>query len=100
METTNKEEYWSQYAEVFEKNQEFVVGNELIQIIKDKLSFEYDLQDTLELGCGTALFTEVFSKNANQVIASDFSNEMIAKAKFLKKHLKNTNLTIEDAMNP
>ena len=98
MKTNHKETYWSQFANDFEKRQAYVAGEDLILTIRKRLRLEKDLQHVLELGCGTGLFTEDLSLNAQKITATDFSEEMIAKALELRKTLPNVTFSKEDAM--
>ena len=98
MKTNHKETYWSQFSDDFEKRQAYVAGEDLIKTVRERIRLEKDLQRVLELGCGTGLFTEDLSLNSQKIIATDFSDEMIAKALELRKSLPNVSFSKEDAM--
>lgn len=95
----NKETYWSQFVNDYENRQAFVAGNDLIRIMLERLGMESDLKDVLELGCGTGLFTEVLCQKSCSVKATDFSDEMVAKAIELRSTLPNVTFSREDATN-
>jgi len=98
MNTNNKETYWSQFVDDYENRQAYVAGKDLIQAVRERLRSENDLQHVLELGCGTGLFTEDLSLKAGRVTATDFSDEMIAKAAELRKTLPNVSFSKENAI--
>ena len=98
MKTSDKETYWSKFADDFEKRQAYVAGEDHIKIVRERIRSEKDLQHMLELGCGTGLFTEDLSLNAQKITATDFSDEMIAKALELRKTLPNVSFSKENAM--
>lgn len=95
--TNSKETYWSRFVDDYETRQAFVAGNDLIRIMLDRLGMENNLKDVLELGCGTGLFTEVLCQKSHSVKATDFSDEMVAKAIELRETLPNVTFAREDA---
>lgn len=99
METINKETYWSRFADDFEEMQSQVVGNEILSLISLELLKESELGYVLELGCGTGLYTESLQKISDKVLATDFSEEMIAKAQQKRGHLENVAFQKADALN-
>ena len=52
------ERYWSRFQTTYDKNQEYVVGKDLLDQVKEELINLPDLGNVLELGCGTGYFTE------------------------------------------
>ncbi len=54
---------------------------DLEKLAKQKTLASIDFKSVLELGCGTGKNTEWISEKASYVLAIDFSEEMIAKAK-------------------
>ena len=97
--TAIKETYWSRFVDDYEDRQAFVAGDDLILAMMDRLRNEYSLMNVLELGCGTGLFTEILCTNAQSVKATDFSDEMVAKAIELREILPNVSFSREDAMH-
>lgn len=93
------ERYWSRFQDTYDKNQEYVVGKELLNEITKELNELHDLGEVIEFGCGTGYFTETIAQKANQMVATDLSNELLEMA---KKRLKNNpKITIqqEDCIN-
>ena len=99
MEQKNKETYWSRFTAEYEKKQNYVVGKEVISLAKEELLKEHKLGCVLELGCGTALYTEVLQKIAENILATDLSYEMIAFAKQKRGNLENVKFMQADALN-
>jgi len=98
METEKKETYWSQFTEDFEEKQGAVVGKEVLSLAHNELSKEDDLGYTLELGCGTGLYTSTLQPIAQKVLATDFSDEMIEFAKKKRGNLENVLFEKADAL--
>ena len=99
MKTNNKETYWSKYTSEFEERQSRVVGNEILYLMKKELLKEKNLHHVLELGCGTGLFTESLQKISIKVVATDFSDEMVAFARQKRGEIKNVEFRKADALN-
>lgn len=93
------ETYWSRFQETYDKNQEFVVGTELLDKVKEELNSLPGLGDVLELGCGTGYFTETIIQKADHVFATDLSDELLETA--AKRFSNNEKISIqkEDCMN-
>ncbi len=90
-----KELYWGKFAQTFNEDQTYIVGMGTQQEIIKKLSKEDDLGELIEFGCGAGYFTKAIVKNVKHVIATDFSDEMLAMSKTqLKKFQK---ITVEKA---
>ena len=90
-----KEEYWSKFANTFDEDQKYIVGEDIQQALKEKLSRESDLGELIEFGCGAGFYTKDIAANANHVTATDLSDEMLAMARTQLKDLQN--VTIEKA---
>ncbi len=99
MEQKIKETYWSRFTENYEEKQQHVVGKELLLLTKKEMLKEADFGKVLELGCGTGLYTEILLKNSTNVVATDFSDEMIESAKQKRGHLENVEFLKADALN-
>ncbi len=95
----NKEMYWSRFADDFEERQCSVTGKKVISSVKSELLREMDLGDVLELGCGTGLYTETLKEKAAHIIATDFSEEMIAAARKKRGGLQNVEFATADALD-
>ena len=99
METKNKETYWSRFANEYEEKQQYVVGKVLISQTKQEMLKQQNLGKVLELGCGTGLYTETLQKIAENVVATDFSDEMIAAAQQKRGNLKKVQFQKANALN-
>ena len=93
------ERYWSRFQTTYDKNQEYVVGKDLLDHVKEELNNLPDLGNVLELGCGTGYFTEKIVQKANHVYATDLSDELLEMAD--KRFTNNSKIKIqkEDCMN-
>ena len=87
------EKYWSRFQATYDENQEYVVGKELLDEVKENIKRLPDLGEVLELGCGTGYFTEVIAQNADHVFATDLSDELLENAK--KRLNEIDNITIQ-----
>jgi len=87
------EDYWSRFQATYDENQEYVVGIDLLDEVKEKIKRLSDLGQVLELGCGTGYFTEVIAQNADHVFATDLSDELLENAK--KRLNKIDNITFQ-----
>jgi ubiquinone/menaquinone biosynthesis C-methylase UbiE len=90
-----KEKYWSKFANTFDEDQAYVIGEPVQQAILERLSGESDLGELLELGCGAGFYTKFLAANASHVMATDLSDEMLAVARTQLKDLQN--VTVEKA---
>jgi len=91
-----KEEYWSRFAQSFEDDQEYVAGKSSIQTLVKRLKGERDLQEVIEFGCGTGKFTKAIAKNAEHIIATDLSDEMLEMATIRLRRFKNVTVRKAD----
>ncbi|WP_321373591.1 class I SAM-dependent methyltransferase [uncultured Draconibacterium sp.] len=99
MEQKIKETYWSRFSEDYEEKQQNVVGKELLSLTREEMLKESDLGKILELGCGTGLYTEILLKNSKIVVATDFSDEMVATAKQKRGNLQKVQFKRANALN-
>ena len=93
MEKEKMEKYWSRFPDTYDKNKEYVVGKELLDKMIKELNDLSNLGDVIEFGCGTGYFTETLAKKANQIIATDLSDELLQSAKIRLN--KNPRITIQ-----
>lgn len=47
------EEYWGRFSDTYDRNQEYVVGRELLDMIAGELNQLVELGEVVEFGCGT-----------------------------------------------
>jgi ubiquinone/menaquinone biosynthesis C-methylase UbiE len=75
------EEYWSRFPNTYEKNQEYVVGKQLLDEITRELNRLPELGQLVELGCGTGCFTETIAVKTKSMFATDISDTLLEAAK-------------------
>jgi len=95
-----KEEYWSRFANTFNEDQKYIVGEAIQQTLIERLSKESNLGTLVEFGCGAGFYTKVLAKNASHVIATDLSDEMLAIAKTQLKDCQNVIVEKADCEKP
>ena len=92
---SEKEKYWSRYADNFEDLNNYVVGKSDMNIILKKVSELKKLKNTLELGCGNGTYSIALANNVDKLLATDFSDEMV---NVTKSRLQSfSNITVEKA---
>ena len=96
---TEKETYWSRFAEDFEERNNYVVGKSDMEVILNKLSKQKDLKNTLELGCGNGTYSKVLAKEADNLLSTDFSEEMVNAAKGRLKSIANIKVEKANCFN-
>ena len=94
-----KEEYWSKFAHGYDEGVDYIVGKAIQQEIVKRLSEEHNLGDVVEFGCGTGYFTKVIAQNAECVIATDLSDEMLEVARTQLKAFQNITIQKADCEN-
>ncbi len=80
---------WGKLAEQFDEMSDYVVGPEINREICRKLHEEKNLGKVIEFGCGTGYFTKEIINNADNVIITDVSEEMLSVAKKKLANFKN-----------
>ena len=75
------EDYWGRFSRTYDRNQEYVVGRELLDEITGELDQLADLGDVVEFGCGTGYFTAVIAERSTSVLATDLSDNLLEAAK-------------------
>lgn len=94
MQNDNTEKYWSRFSDTYDENQAYVVGKDLIGEIDRELSNLPKLGKTVELGCGTGIFTDLIIPKTMHLVATDLSNELLALAR--KRLGNNPNVKIQN----
>jgi len=94
MQNEDTEKYWSRFSETYDQNQEYVVGKDFIKEIGKELSKLPKLGKTVELGCGTGVYTELILPKTTQLVATDLSNELLILAR--KRLRNNPKVTIQN----
>lgn len=90
-----KEIYWSRFADDFEERNNYVIGKADLDAMLAKLSKLKELKNVLELGCGNGTYSRIIAKNADQLLATDFSDEMANASEVRLKSI--SNITVEKA---
>lgn len=80
---------WGRMANEFDEISNYVVGPEINKEICAKLKKEKNLGKVIEFGCGTGYFTKAIIDNAEYIIATDISEEMLTVAKNKLVNFKN-----------
>jgi len=93
MENEIIEKYWSRFPDTYDKNQEYVVGKELLDEITKELNDLPELGELIEFGCGTGYFTETITQKNKNMIATDLSDDLLEIAK--KRLNKYQEMTIQ-----
>jgi ubiquinone/menaquinone biosynthesis C-methylase UbiE len=100
MTSSKKETYWGKFANTFDNDQRYIVGEAVQKTVIDKLSKERNLGELIEFGCGPGFYTKVIAPNAAHVIATDISDEMLAVAKVQLKDFHNVVVEKADCEKP
>ena len=96
---TEKEAYWSRFADDFEEKSNYVVGKTDMDIILKKLAEHKALKKTLELGCGNGTYSKVIARETSKLHATDFSDEMVNAARTRLKTTANVRVEKEDCFH-
>lgn len=75
------ETFWSKSATTYMNDTRYVVGEAVLQAVTNKLLAERGLGEVVEFGCGTGHFSKIIAPNAEQVVATDLSDDMLAVAR-------------------
>ncbi len=73
-----KETYWSRFAADFEEKNTYVVGKDNFDKLGTYLETFSDMGHLLELGCGNGTYTKILCSKADAIVATDYSDEMLA----------------------
>ena len=93
------ETYWSRFARDLDHREAYVAGSDLIGLVTTKLNGLHRLGRVLELGCGTGAFTGSIAAAADELVATDYSSQMIDAARALFAHIGNVRVEKADAVN-
>ena len=94
-----KETYWSKFANDFEERTNYVVGKNDMELIETFLSKQKALGRTLEVGCGNGTYSKILILEAENLTATDFSDEMVAVAKERLKGVENVRVEKANCFN-
>lgn len=95
----NMEKYYSNRAGEYEKiyNRNDGVRQKEQDEIREKIGDVFKNKNVLEIACGTGYWTEVISKVAAKLIATDISEETLIEARKKNLEYENVDLQIADA---
>ena len=98
MNNLNNKNFDSKYSELYDLIYEKKNYEDECDRVNKFFVFKDQIQDILELGCGTCGHTIIFSKSGYQIDAVDKSKTMlnIAKKKIETNNIKNVNLILSD----
>jgi ubiquinone/menaquinone biosynthesis C-methylase UbiE len=78
--TKSKVQYWSQSSQSYDTSVDKALGGNIRPLINEKLQKENYLGKVVEFECGTGYFTKTLASKSESVIATDFSDDMLAVA--------------------
>lgn len=84
-----EEKDWSNIAGDFDERQDVLIGEATNKIIKKELCSLKRLGSMLELGCGNGKYTKFMAESADEIIATDVSEEMVSVSRNKLKSFKN-----------
>ncbi len=91
------EKNWSELSKDFDERQKYVAGEEVVNLITDKIQTLKYLGEVLELGCGNGFYTQFLIKSASHITATDISKDMVTVALEKLADYKNIKVEIKDA---
>ncbi len=94
----NKEVFWSKHADNFDKSNNYVIGERDMKIILGWVSQFNNLGSVLEIACGSGIYTDVLKNNADRILATDFSKEMVRVSSDKFKDVEKITVEQADAM--
>ncbi len=94
--TRSKAAHWSKASQRYDQIVERALGGAIRPLISDKLRQEGLLGTVVEFGCGTGYFTETLAGQAERVVATDFSDDMLHVAQARPKDFDNVEFKNEN----
>lgn len=91
-----KENHWSRIAGDFEKRVYYVAGEKNIKVIQKVLVAQPLFWKVLELGCGNGTYSTLLAVKADELYATDFSDQMVL---VCKERLKQFNHVVVEKQN-
>lgn len=88
---------WGRLADTYDVDHVYIAGADLVAAIRSELASVVTGGDAVELGCGTGLFTSAYASRCGQVIATDISPLMLARAQRAVADLPNVSTLVADA---
>ncbi len=91
--------FWEQYADDFTERNNYVIGEESMNILLARCAKLTNLGNTLELACGNGVYTRVLAKNASRILATDYSQQMVDVTKRALSSFDNIDFKQADAFH-
>lgn len=88
---------WGRLADTYDVDHVCIAGADLVGAIQSELASAVTGGDAVELGCGTGLFTPAYASRCRQVIATDISPLMLARARHAVADLPQVSTQVADA---
>jgi ubiquinone/menaquinone biosynthesis C-methylase UbiE len=92
----DESEFWSGVSAKYDSVVDAQLGRNLRTLVRERLSQEANLGRTLEVGCGSGLFTAVLADRATSVVATDIAPGMLDVARQALREKSNVTYRIED----
>lgn len=92
----SKVDFWSKASQRYDKAAERALGGNIRPLINEKLRHEGHLGNVVEFGCGTGYFIKTLAGQAENVVATDFSDDMLHIAQRRLKGLDNVEFKNEN----
>jgi ubiquinone/menaquinone biosynthesis C-methylase UbiE len=77
MRQPHKETHWSRFAADFDAGNDYVIGKANMALILDEVARQTALGKTLELACGSGIYSLVLAQEAGELNCTDWSEEMV-----------------------
>jgi ABC-2 type transport system ATP-binding protein len=94
----NNEKFWGVISPKYDSIVDVTIGKKLRPMVREKLGREVNLGKVVEFGCGTGYFTRALAEVADSVVATDFCDEMLDRAREGLKGIKNVSIQKEDCL--
>ena len=88
---------WGRVADTYDVDHVCISGADLVDAIRSEFARAVPGGDAVELGCGTGLYTAAFASRCGQVVATDISPVMLARAERALADLPNVSTRVADA---
>ena len=92
------EQYWSRFADTYDRNMEYVVGKSLLYQITEELNHLPKQGKVVELGCGTGYFTKTMGQKSQTIMATDLSDSLLEAARKRLGECPNVGIQKENCM--
>lgn len=89
--------YWDERAESYERDTAYVVGADLLEVMREAVLGAGPSGDLVELGCGTGTFTRDCAPLCRSVIATDIAPHMVEIAGDALREFANVSALVADA---